>query len=245
MFGNRPARIAKSDKVEEHDVSKVEVRQRSDGERGVFALQDIAKDDVVYVEYNTLSWVFEMGNPTALSDLERGEPVTLTAMLLEDPEMYQSFLDTGVRIEPGNWKPIPEDKRYLQELAKKYKVPYKKVIEVWSVVCLYNVRGEVMNHDGPNFPTISINYVTNFANHSCSANGQLFNAVHEGVSMSTMIATEEIKAGDEITYSYVLPDTLEKPVKERRKELMFINKFKCSCPRCTEELAELSSANEM
>ena len=220
------------------DLSKVEVRVLKNGQKGVFAITDIQEGELIFIENNTISWHLSFKNADALSDLKRGEPVTLTAKLLSQPELYQSILDTGVRVEPKNWKPAADDKKHLQALAKTMKIPYYKVMEVWSVVCLYNVRGLIHTPNSQPLPTIHLGYVTNFVNHSCDPNAQTWTttlANGDHIDVTPFKALKDIHAGDEITYAYVLNDQLDANIEVRRKAIYKANRFICQCARCVEE----------
>lgn len=73
-------------------------------------------------------------------------------------------------------------------------------------------------------------------NHSCSPNAEAFKRDEDEDGSAVILALRAIKAGEEITLSYI---DEEAQLEERQQQLADYG-FRCACDRCTaEELAAL------
>lgn len=219
----------------EVDISKVEMAQLTNG-IGLLAKKDMEEGEVVFVER---SEVFHELTPADFSN-PACDACFLVRKIIQDPqtERFYDEFDLDSSCIHAN-KPSKDDKKFLKRLAKKSKVSYEKVLDIWKVVCAYHVRG-VLSTTMNQKIRIQLSKFFNRTNHSCNPNTTI---VHIFSSESdfynrllTVKASREIKSGEEITFSYIDPrlaSTLN--FESRREEIKSTYGFICRCEKCIEE----------
>jgi hypothetical protein len=218
--------------------SKVEIRQFGT-QYGVFSLQNIEQGETVYGEHIEVSHI--------LTIKDMCTPASDSCFLVRKIFEYPS--SAGKRFRGLDLKPIRglyekpsiSDKKYLKATAVAFNVSYKKVLEIWRIICAY----QVITTYKPPTPSylryrIQLSNFFNHTNHSCAPNAQgvgFFTSIREFESEITITkALRPIKKGEEIRFLYLGdPNFVELDVKARRRDLKNEYGFICMCERCLAE----------
>jgi hypothetical protein len=216
---------------------KVEVFIRNDGLRGLRALVNFSKGDVILYE-SAFLWV-------SLSNDVHNEGLAwaLTRnIVMKLPEAVHQMEKVGKFRESFCSKLDKLDKKVLTAISNSCGQPEGYVKKVYNLVCTYNVITLMEIYD-PNSHSVmiahrmTISKGLSYANHSCEPNSErikvdsieMFKSMKDG-----LVAEKEISIGDEITWSY-FDEYKSKPLKDRQKELKREYGFFCTCSLCNRE----------
>jgi hypothetical protein len=217
----------------EVDTSKVEIAQLSNN-FALIAKQKIEEGEVVFVERSDVFYQLtadDFSNPAC-------DACFLVRKIVQDSQtekFYDEFdLDSScIHVN----KPSRDDKKFLKRLAKKSKISYEKVLDIWKVVCAYHVKG-VLATPMTSKIRIQLSKYFNRTNHSCKPNTSVihvFSSESDFCSrLLTVKASRQIKSGEEITFSYIDP-FLASTLDSRREEIKSTYGFICMCEKCLEE----------
>lgn len=227
-----------------HDCSKVVVKKTSSGV-GLFAATDIAKDEIVLVDS------VDVGYEIQLKDmlLPAGDSCFVVKKLLTDPVLLTKFKALNLSTIQGVYEtPEGDNKKYLQKLAKKYKLPLRDVIELWRVICIYQVTYHYITDFGDCLNRVQLSPYHSCINHSCAPNVKtpfIYESRENYKSgLAPLYAKKDITKGEELTFSYhsavIRIMNLEIPFEHcpvgvRRDVLIDYYNFNCMCRRCIEE----------
>lgn len=151
------------------------------------ATQDIEEVDLVYVEPITISHNLTMedaSNPAARKIVEFPSNVG------------RKFEQLGLMPIPGMFaKPKFHNKFYLKGLAAEFHIPYKKVLNIWRVICAYHVRVACQETDvstiewtGKGSIRVQLSPLSNRTNHCCNANSGAIGLFRSKVDFKELVA---------------------------------------------------------
>lgn len=217
------------------DVSKVEITQYGNN-YGLFALQNIKKGEAVYVERAEIFHVLteeDMSNPAC-------DACFLVRKIFQDSQTEKLYYELGLESSNvGESKPSRDDRIFLKRLAKKSKVSYERVLEIWLVVCAYHVKAVQDTYISQRI-RLQLSKNFNRTNHSCNPNSDVIHKFSSKSDFDSRLlivkASRPIKNGEEVTFSYLDPSVASILNVESRRELIKSTYgFTCMCDKCIEE----------
>lgn len=219
----------------------VEIRKQKD-QYGVYSLKDIKKGDLVLLEPMRCSHVMQ---PRDFSGYQ-SDACAFVEAIYRSPVLGREFMSFGLEPIDGVFETPPaQDKFLLKKLSKKYKKPFKNVLNTWRIVCTFYVKNYLIPSEGRGLKVrLQLSTLFNRINHHCSPNSYAvcyfnnYKAFKEPIAY--VRAARDIAIGDEITYSYIHPSSLHGDVRSRQKEILDCYDFTCLCQRCESELSLLS-----
>lgn len=182
---------------------KVEVRRIRHGMDGLFATSDIPKGDTIFLE--DISLCYEPKPEYEGLD----SALMMSVQILENPD--QLNLLNSLKLSPNLWKRKPDKgaKTILRHTSDHLGVPFKKVMDIYNIVCAYNIRTYFIFDFGYSSRIIDRSYISPYmvkVNHSCTPNAILhpYNKEEEiDQQVVGLSALTDIKSGDEICFSYL------------------------------------------
>lgn len=241
------------------DTSKVEIRQVSKAMKGVFARQDIADGEIIFVEPIIVFESAQRENPAGIPD------VVELALRIWGDNHFDYLVERGFKPSIWVFPPTREDARWINHLLAKggWRGSKSLAFQCYKIAAGYNLNlsYHVINYPNPGEVALSgrrlISLHACMVNHSCEPNALAYPlATVEEIKqkVQALRASCEIKAGDEITFSYVTdaPDEMAAEIedpnqkraaqpmknfnaKKRRALLKKLYGFYCSCPKCRTE----------
>ena len=217
--------------------SFVEIREQ-DGKYGVYSLKDFRKGDLVFIEPMTCSYVMkpidflgEQSDACAFVKAIYSSPDTLGK---EYKSLHLKAIE-GVFDTPSN-----PDRKFLKKLSKRLRKPFESVLDTWRIICTYHVRNYLFLPENNGLVVrLQLSTFFNRINHHCSPNSDgirdFFTYEDFKKPTAQVRAIRDIKAGDEITFSYISPVTLFQDVYIRQKEIFSCYEFICTCSKCRSE----------
>jgi len=241
------------------DTSKVEIRRVNRTMNGLFAKEDIAAGEVIFVEDIILFENTQRPNPHNIPDA-----VELALRIWAD-DHFDNLAQLGFKPDIWTHPLTKEDKKWINKLLSNggWRGSRNLALDCYKIAAGYNIvfRYYISNHPSPATVTATERKVISryacMMNHSCNPNSTSFpvtNAEELNQRIVGEVAVEDIKEGDEITFSYLanLPDEMAAEIedpkkrraaqplknfnaKERRALLKKLYGFNCTCPRCRSE----------
>lgn len=241
------------------DSSKVAIRQINREMNGLFARNDIAPGETIFIEEIIVFESMQRENPLNIPDV-----VELAFRIWSDNH-FSNLAELGFKPSIWAFPPTKEDKKWINQLLAKGAWGGSKVLafDCYKIAAGYNLS---LTYQVINYPKRGETMVTGrrlisqhacMVNHSCEPNAKEYTltTVEEiRQRIQGAVALRNIKQGEEITFSYIadVPDELvaeiEDPsqkyaaqpiknfnAKKRRALLKKIYGFYCSCPKCKRE----------
>lgn len=100
-----------------------------------------------------------------------------------------------------------------------------------------SVSGNFLNNEG-----VALYSLQSACNHSCAPNAEP--SFLNNCSRLSLVALQDIKAGDEICISYLDECSLNRSRHSRVKELSQNYLFLCQCPKCLEQCGDPDETSE-
>lgn len=219
------------------NTSKVEIRPVGN-QLGIFSLGYFAAGSIVFTESVSCSYTLtskDAANPAS-------DACFFVREVLQSPRTTgKKFFSLGLKSIEGVLEiPPNEDKYFLKKIAKKHRVSYDKVLEIWRVICTFNVKMYYIPHQH-NIPKVrlQLSKLFNYTNHHCAPNAEGICQFSDSDSFSkpraSVRAIRDIVPGEEVTFSYIDEALLLHGVEARRKYLWDLFGFRCQCEKCVSE----------
>jgi hypothetical protein len=203
----------------------------NNGQRGLKALKDFNSGDILFTEEHYLY--------AGLSEIinDEGLPWTLTRnIIFKFPYTVEDMQTSGNFYPHFKPKLSSEDKMILSTISLESGKSKDEIQLIYNLVCTYSYRIHLQHIQGSEAligERIIISRGLSYANHSCDPNSSriengldTFQRKYDG-----LIATQKIKKGEEITWSYI-GSSIPKDLKDRRNQIIKILGFTCECLYC-------------
>ena len=134
------------------------------------------------------------------------------------------------------------DKQILAQISRESRLSKREVRKIYNLVCTYNIISSLHALIGDTAligERMSIALGLAFANHSCEPNCTrlVFDSIEGYRSRAEGLrATRTIRAGEEVTWSYLI--TTSDSLEDRQRTLREKFGFRCNCDRCYRELQD-------
>ncbi|NRP10374.1 MULTISPECIES: SET domain-containing methyltransferase [unclassified Marinobacterium] len=235
------------------DTSKAKIKKTTNGQLGVYAVQNISAGDIVFLEDIV---VFE--SIAAAGEEHIPVQVRLSWRILQEGH-FNRLKELGFSTK--RWKKtIPNDvKKWIDMPIKNGHLTKNDAYDAFNLAAAYNVVcGYILGEVGDSihaYQRATISPMMCMMNHSCEPNAKLWSTEDpEEIKqrVAGMVALRDIKAGEEITFSYLVNisdelaedmssmeknslQPLSKNVNSRRQQIYQKFGFKCECPKCRAE----------
>lgn len=219
--------------------SNVKIFDKGDGQRGLVALKPFNPSDTLIVEKPVL-WL-------GLSEdlYNEGLPWALTRKLLTElPDIFR-FIKKNCTFRDNLTIPTEtlSDRYTIEKISSKSGYSTGEVRKAYNLIVTYNIRNALAIQIGQTIlamERISLFQKLSLSNHSCTPNSKQmeYDTIEKFKRNETrLVATRQIKEGDEITWSYIGP-TVTRNVRERQEALYHSFGFLCTCCLCKKESPE-------
>ncbi|OBS92692.1 hypothetical protein A9261_21520 [Vibrio tasmaniensis] len=219
--------------------SGVEVFIRNDGLRGLRATRNFKVNETILVDELLIGYNI---SKIPLAEKSGTWGMVLPLLLPSSTGIIEHIIKRYNLRDSQRPKFNEYDKEIVDSLSKNLKHKPEYIRYIHAIVTTYHSTYIVLNPK----KTISIfGYISAammYMNHSCDANAEVQPSIKANPSATDLIsisdpiiiATKDIKQGDEITWTYD-DEYTGLPLKARQKQLKTRFDFDCTCKRCYKE----------